>query len=110
MAELTEVARQSVTRSEIGCSLQPQQLAAQLARYEELGRHAVSVDRAPSHVLARFADPPPAPLLDQIIDVERRCCPSIQITYNARRRELMIAVKTVAQGSLLHPLFEALAP
>lgn len=74
------------------CSLDPDELHAQLDRYRALGRHAAVVDNEPGRVVVRFADDPPSALIERTLEVERGCCPFFVIDYEPAARRLAISV------------------
>ena len=74
------------------CSLAADQLLEQLDRYRALGRHAAAVDYRPGRVVVRFADDPPAALIERTLEVERGCCPFFVIDYEPAAQRLAISV------------------
>jgi hypothetical protein len=55
----------------------------------------------------RFAEDPPPGLLEQTLEVERRCCPFFHMAYEAEERQLVITVENVDQDPALDALFDA---
>jgi hypothetical protein len=92
------------------CRLDALQLQAQLERYRRLGRHATSIQRQHGEVLVRFADDLPGGLLEQTLEVERRCCPFIHVAYDPRERRLIMTVENLEQHPKLDSLLDALQP
>ena len=90
------------------CALNEQGLGAQLARYRELGQHAVAVERVTGEVRVRFAGLLPLGLLGRTLDVERRCCPFVHADYDEHNQRLTLTVDTVDQDPRLDSRFDAL--
>lgn len=91
------------------CALAPAELETQLGRYRRLGRHATSVTRRVGEVVVHFSDDAPSGLLEQTLDVERRCCPFIHTRFETADRVLTITAERVDQAALLDSLFELLS-
>ncbi len=92
------------------CTLDDGELRAQLARYSELGRIADRVERLPDRVRVHFDRDPPAALLSQTLEVERRCCPFFILDYQAEQRQLEISIGDEEHRDALTTLALALAP
>jgi hypothetical protein len=90
------------------CSLAADELAAQLDRYRALGRHAAAVDYEPGRVAVRFADDPPRALIERTLEVERGCCPFLQIEYQPAARSLAISVDRPDRRPSLDVIADAL--
>jgi ubiquinone/menaquinone biosynthesis C-methylase UbiE len=93
-----------------GCELSEAGLGAQLQRYRRLAEHVTTLERTSGKVIAEFAQDLPQDLLETTLEVERRCCPFIEATYEPRPRRLTLAVQTSDEDPGLDPLFNALAP
>jgi hypothetical protein len=74
------------------CSLDADELAAQLVRYRAIGRLAATVEHGPGRVVVRFADDPPTALIERAVEVERGCCPFFGIGYDPVTQRLAISV------------------
>ena len=74
------------------CSLNADELAAQLERYRALGRLAAAVEHEPGRVVVRFAGDPPRALIERALEVERACCPFFEIDYEPATQRLAISV------------------
>lgn len=74
------------------CSLDADELAAQLERYRAIGRVAAAVEHEPGRVVVRFAGDPPSALIERTLQVERGCCPFFEINYEAGSQRLAISV------------------
>ena len=91
------------------CSLDAADQAAQLERYRMLGRHAAEVEHEPGRVVVRFFDDPPAGLLERTLEVERGCCPFLDIEYEPAARRLVIAVEDPDRNRDLDAIAHTLA-
>jgi len=89
----------------IACSLNADELAAQLKRYRALGPLAAAVEHEPGRVIVRFADDPPSALIERTLEVERGCCPFFEIDYQPATRRLAIS----ADHPDRHPGVDAIA-
>ena len=74
------------------CSLDADELVAQLERYRVIGRLAAAVEHEPSRVVVRFAGVPPSALIERTLEVERGCCPFFEIDYDPANQRLAISV------------------
>jgi hypothetical protein len=74
------------------CSLNADELAAQLERYRAIGRLAAAVEHEPGRVVVRFADDPPSALIERTLEVERGCCPFFEIEFEPATQRLAISV------------------
>ena len=87
------------------CSLDTDELTAQLERYRTIGRLAVAVEHEPGRVVVRFADDPPGALIEDALEVERGCCPFFEIDYDPATGRLTIS----AEHPDRHPGLDAIA-
>ncbi len=93
-----------------GCRLSEAGFGSQLRRYRRLSEHVTSLERTTGKVIAEFgADLPPG-LIENTLEVERRCCPFVKAKYEPAPRRLTLAVETIDQDPRLDSLFHALAP
>jgi len=74
-----------------GCELDAAGLREQAARYARLGAVAASVARSPGGLTVQFATAPDAELLTTVLAIERGCCASLTLAYDAGLRQLDIA-------------------
>ena len=58
-----------------GCALTAEGLATQRERYVRLAPHVASVDRGAAGVVVRFAPGYDRAALDEVLAIERECCP-----------------------------------
>jgi hypothetical protein len=73
------------------CALDDTALREQLARFTEIGRHALWTRRHATEltvVLDRELDDG---LLQRTLDIERECCPFFALIWDEHRRELTVA-------------------
>jgi len=87
------------------CSLDAEQLDAQLERYRAVGRLADSVKQQPGRIVVRFPDAPPSALIERTLEVERGCCPFLELGYDPATHSLVIS----ADHPDRHPDLDAIA-
>jgi hypothetical protein len=87
------------------CSLNTDELAAQLERYRAIGRLAAAVEHEPGRVVVRFGEDPPSALIERALEVERGCCPFFEIDYEPTTQRLAIS----ADHPDRHPGVDAIA-
>ena len=92
------------------CRLTEAGFGAQLRRYRRLSEHITSLQRTTGQGIAEFGAQLPTSLLQHTLEVERRCCPFVEATYEPTPRRLILAVQTIDQDPRLDSLFHALAP
>jgi hypothetical protein len=90
------------------CALEPTELAEQLERYRELGRHTVRLQHQPRRLVAQFSDDLPAGLLEQTLEIERACCSFLSIDYDEPNRRLTVTTDAKDHDATLAALFSAL--
>jgi hypothetical protein len=90
------------------CSLQPDELTEQRARYAELARHVTAVERTGPRLVARLDAGVDEASLGQLIAVERGCCPFFQLDYDERGRRLAVSVQDAEHEPALDSIEEAL--
>ncbi|MGN6872930.1 MAG: hypothetical protein ACTHMY_31475 [Solirubrobacteraceae bacterium] len=73
------------------CSLDTDELAAQLERYHEIGRLAAGVEHESGRVVVWFVDDPPRALIARALEVERGCCSFFEIDYDPVTQRLAIS-------------------
>ena len=93
-----------------GCGLSEAGFGSQLRRYRRLSEHVTSLERTSGKVIAEFSVDLPPGLLENTLEVERRCCPFVEATYEPAPARLTLAVQTIDQDPRLDSLFRALAP
>ena len=92
------------------CGLSKAGFVSQLRRYRRLSEHVTSLERTTGQVIAEFGADLPRGLLENTLEVERRCCPFVKATYDSASGRLTLAVETIDQDPRLDSLFRALAP
>ncbi|HEX8066521.1 MAG TPA: hypothetical protein VF520_08345 [Thermoleophilaceae bacterium] len=90
------------------CSLSVDGLDGQRERYRRLGAQAASVERDGRTLAVDLAPGFDRPLLDELVAVERECCPFLAIEVDAARGRLTIAVGSDEEGPMLDLIAEAL--
>ena len=92
------------------CGLSEAGFGSQLRRYRRLSEHVTSLERTTGKVIAEFGTDLPRGLLETTLEVERRCCPFVEATYEPAPGRLTLAVESIDQDPRLDALFHALAP
>lgn len=90
------------------CSLDNDGRAEQLARYAALAPSVRGVERDERSLSVDFAADVDRGVLDELVAVERACCPFLEIEVGATR--LRIAVTSADDAPMLDVFAEALAP
>ena len=91
---------------ESSCSLNQDGRERQLERYARLAPSVVLVEREPRRLAVEFADGHDHALLEELVAVERECCPFLAIELGAAR--LTIAVSKDEDAPMLDVFAEAL--
>jgi hypothetical protein len=91
-----------------GCGLDEASLQEQIARYRELGAHAVVTRRSALELTAQFAGDPDPGLLRTTIATERECCSFFALDYAPRDRRLTVAVSDPLRAGALDQIQAAL--
>jgi hypothetical protein len=91
-----------------GCTLSAADLAAQLDRYQRLGKTALRVEERELALVIFFATSVDRDLLQETILVERGCCSFFTLDYDESARRLSIAVDNSESAEVLRPLLSAL--
>jgi hypothetical protein len=76
----------------VRCCLGEAELQAQVERYRETGRSAVTIERGPRRIelrLDRSVDPA---LVEELLAVERGCCPFFELEWEPDARRLAVSV------------------
>jgi hypothetical protein len=87
------------------CSLDEDGLRRQLQRYREAGRGARALAIDSRSLLVELREGAPSELVEELIAVERECCPFFTLDWQPERRRLAVAVST----SEHEPALEAIA-
>jgi hypothetical protein len=80
------------------CSLGQAALSAQLERYRVVGLASVVVERDTRRVAVRVGDTVADALVEELVAVERRCCPFFSVDWEPGARVLALGV-TSGEGS-----------
>lgn len=91
------------------CSLDDFELGEQGARYRAAGRGALIVERCPRKLVIRVSDQVQDEVVEELIAVERGCCPFFDLNWDEAERRLAIAVPDAAHESALEAIVSALA-
>lgn len=74
------------------CSLDESGLGQQLARYRGVGNGAEVLERSPNRLVIRVGGVIPAVMVEELVAVERRCCPFFALGWEPEERCLSISV------------------
>ncbi len=97
-----------MTKLPPSCSLDGAGLAAQGERYRRVSRSVAVVERGVGVLLVRFADDVDVGVIEELIAVERGCCPFLSIAWDAPSRGLSICVDRVEDEPALEAIADAL--
>jgi hypothetical protein len=92
----------------IACTLSREEAPAQRERYRSVGEAVVAAELHGTRLAVRLDDSVDAAVLDELIEVERRCCPFFEIRRDERRKLLEVAVGDAEQLPMLEMVAEAL--
>jgi hypothetical protein len=70
----------------------------------------MNLERTTGKVIAEFGADLPNGLLQNTLEVERRCCPFIEARYEPASSRLTLTIETIDEDPLLDSLFHALSP
>ncbi len=90
------------------CSLDDEEMRAQLARYRAVGAGAELLQRSRQRLVIRVGDAASDLVVEELVAVERHCCPFFDLTWEQRRRRLSIAVSGPAEEPALDAIAYAL--
>ena len=93
---------------ENACSLQGHEVEEQRRRHEALARSATGAVFDGEAVTVSFGESLDRALLDDMIAVERRCCPFFDIAYDEGTRLLRIGVRDPSMAPALDVIAERL--
>jgi hypothetical protein len=74
------------------CSLDQAGLNLQLERYRAAGEGAQILEWGKRRLVISVRDPAADATVEDLVEVERRCCPFFQLDWEPRRRVLAVAV------------------
>ena len=89
------------------CGLDEAGLRSQLERYRRVGEGARLVERSPRRLVVELGELVDETLIREAVDIERACCPFLEIDWPQRRR-LMISVSRSADEPALDVIASAL--
>jgi hypothetical protein len=89
------------------CSLDEADLGTQLARYRSAGRGADIVEQSPARLVVRVGAISHV-AVEELIAVERRCCPFFDLKWEPTERRLSISVSRREDEPALESIADAL--
>ncbi len=90
------------------CSLDASGFAAQRERYRVLAAASIGVERTSSRVAVRVDQHVPGGLIEELIAVERDCCPFFELTWDPVGRVFTASVSDVQHQPALDAIAYAL--
>ena len=87
------------------CSLDEAALRSQLERYRVAGRDATILERGPRRLIIAISDQVADGVVDELVAVERECCPFFDLDWQPAQRRLAVSVA----GEWHEPALEAIA-
>jgi hypothetical protein len=100
----------SVPAVPVGCALDGPATAAQRERYKILARRVTRIRRSPARVVADLGPGTDAALVQELVEVERSCCPFFQLDYDPLARRLAVSVSDPEHRPALEAIERALSP
>jgi hypothetical protein len=74
------------------CSLDREGLERQLERYRAVGAAATIVHRRPDRITMTVGSATPDTTIEQLVAIERECCPFYELDYDPAERKFSIGV------------------
>ena len=74
------------------CALDQDGVGAQGARYRLAGEGAEVLERSPRRLLVRVGQQVEGRVIDELVAVERRCCPFFALAWEPAERRLEVSV------------------
>jgi hypothetical protein len=90
------------------CALDEAGLRIQLQRYRRPGHGARLIDRTSRRMVVELAPPVESRLVDELLAVERECCPFFTLDWRPDRRRLAVSVSEAEHESALDAIAFAL--
>jgi hypothetical protein len=90
------------------CSLDEARLREQLERYRTVGRAASVKSRTERCVVLEVGDEAPDGVIEELVAVERACCPFFELDWQPASRRLTVAVASAAHVAALDAIVLAL--
>ena len=91
------------------CALDESALAEQLGRYRAVGRDSALVARDARRIVVDVGPEVSGALVDELVAVERGCCPFFDVDWRAPRRRLTVAIRDADHEQALSAIAAALA-
>jgi hypothetical protein len=92
------------------CALDATALARQLGRYRTVGRESAVVARDARRIVVDVSPEVPGALVQELVAVERGCCPFLHVDWRPAGRRLTVAVGEADHAQALSAIAAALAP
>jgi hypothetical protein len=90
------------------CSLDGPGLERQRDRYRSVGENGSLLSRDPRRLVIAVGEAVPDARIDELISVERECCPFFELDWDAGRRVLSVSVSSAADEPALDAIAHAL--
>jgi hypothetical protein len=90
------------------CSLDEPDLRAQLARYRGVGKGAAILEQSRQRLVIRVGAAASDVVVDELVAVERRCCPFFDLGWEPHERRLSISVSRPDHEPTLDAIAKAL--
>jgi hypothetical protein len=91
------------------CALNNVQLQEQIARHRAAGQGAVTLERGRRKLVILVSGQVPDEVVEQLVAVERDCCPFFHVDWSASERRLAIAVPDAGDEPALDAIASVLA-
>ncbi len=98
----------SLPMAPLACSLNEAELRSQLERYRIAGSDATVVERSPRRLVIGIGDQVPDGVVDELVKVERECCPFFGLDWQPAHRRLAVSVATEWHEPALEAIASAL--
>jgi hypothetical protein len=90
------------------CALDEAGLSQQLQRYRRAGRQARLIERTSSRLVVELDRAVEIQLVDELVAVERECCPFFTLEWESDRRRLAVSVSELEHEPALDAIAFAL--
>ena len=90
------------------CSLTDEDLGAQLERYRQVGASSAVCVHEPRRLVISVGDAVPERLVDELVSVERSCCPFFELSWSTATHELSFSVRAAEHEPALAAVARAL--
>jgi hypothetical protein len=91
-----------------GCALDERGLRLQLDRYRRTGRQARLIERTPRRLAVQPDDQADDGLIQEMIAIERECCPYFAIDFDPDQRRLAVSISSARDEPALDAVAFAL--